>query len=114
MAVAAAWSAAAWACCGGVLRGGDLGDDGFVCVGDHVQRRHLLDELVGRLTGQEGGEPGLGLAGVAALGDRPQLRLVGGQRGVRGGGAPGGGRGRGLLLGGDGHLGLVHLLVDER
>ena len=86
MAVAAAWSAAAWACCGGVLRGGDLGDDGVRVLGDHVQRRHLLDELARRLAGEEGGDPGLGLAGVAALGDRPQLRFVGGQRGLRGGG----------------------------
>ena len=56
-------------------------------------------------------KPRLGLAGVAALGDRAQLGLVGGDRGLGGGGLRGGGRG-GLLLAGDGHLGLVHLLVD--
>ena len=75
-AAAAAWSAAAWAC-SAAAGGGDPGDDRVGVRGELVQRRQLLDQVVGRAAGQERGEPGLGVADVAGLRDRPQLRLLG-------------------------------------
>ena len=82
----------------------------FVCAAIMSRVVICCTSSVGGRAGQEGGEA-TGLAGVAALGDGPELGLVGGDRGMAAAASqrrPS----RRLLLGGDGHLGLVHLLVD--
>ena len=108
LASSASARAASASCC---ARGGE-GDDVLGVVGDHVQRRHLLDEVVGGVAGQEGGDAGL-LAGVAGVGDRAQLRLERGERRLGAGGGLRGGLGRDAL-GAHGVLGGVHLLADRR
>src|SRR3712207_9486225 len=96
-----------------VLRRGHLRDDVVGVLGDHVERRHLLDELGGGLAGEEGGDAGLRLAGVAALRDGPQRRLEPVEGGLGRARLLGRRRG-GLLLRGDDELRLVDLLVDDR
>ena len=99
---------------GGVLRGRrPRRRRSFVCAAIMSSVVICWTSSVGGLAGEEGGDPGLGLAGVAALGDGPQLRLVDGERRAvppRPAAAAAGG---GLLLRRDGELGLVHLLVDD-